>query len=229
MAPSKIENQIKEKLNTREIQPSAPAWDRIDAMLSVAETQKPKRNFTWMYLAAAFLLFFGLGFFLLNTNEVVTIENVTPVVTNEIIQNEIIQEEIQKSQLPTEKQVANSKQTVLVQNKANNHQNQTTVVVNRIDENREVKDELPTSNFQLPTSNYKYLSPEELLADLQDEAKKSSSETKTIVFPKITVDANSLLSSVEKELDENHRESTLNKLGRKFNDLKSALANRNYE
>src|SRR5690554_2048808 len=118
MAPSKIENQIKEKLNTREIQPSAPAWDRIDAMLSVAETQKPKRNFTWMYLAAAFLLFFGLGFFLLNSNEVVTIENVTPVVTNEIIQNEIIQEEIQKSQLPTEKQVANSKQTVLVQNKA---------------------------------------------------------------------------------------------------------------
>ena len=90
MAPSKIENQIKEKLNTREIQPSAPAWDRIDAMLSVAETQKPKRNFTWMYLAASFLLFFGLGFFLLNTNENVTIENTIPVVTNEV-ENEKIE------------------------------------------------------------------------------------------------------------------------------------------
>jgi hypothetical protein len=224
MALNKIDNQIKEKLNAREIQPSAPAWDRLDAMLTVAETQQAKRNFTWLYIAASFLLFFGLGLFLLNSNEAVTIENTIPVVTNEIIQ-----EEIQKSQLPTEKQDTNSNQTVLVQNKVKSYQNQTAVVVNRIDENREVKDELPTSNFQLLTSSYKYLSPEELLADLRGEVKKSSSETKTIVSPKITVDANSLLSSVEKELDENHRESTLNKLGRKFNDLKSVLANRNYE
>ena len=43
------------------------------------------------------------------------------------------------------------------------------------------------------------------------------------------VDANSLLTNVEKELDENHRETTLDKLNRKFKDAKSALANRNYE
>ena len=43
------------------------------------------------------------------------------------------------------------------------------------------------------------------------------------------VDANSLLTTVEKELDENHRETTLDKLNRKFKDAKSALANRNYE
>jgi hypothetical protein len=70
MAPNKIDNQIKEKLNAREIQPSAPAWDRLDAMLTVAEAKQPKRNFTWLYIAAAFLLFSGLGFFLLNSNEI---------------------------------------------------------------------------------------------------------------------------------------------------------------
>ena len=43
------------------------------------------------------------------------------------------------------------------------------------------------------------------------------------------VDANSLLTNVEKELDQNYRETTLDKLNRKFQDAKSALANRNYE
>ena len=36
MEPNKLENQFREKLNNREIQPSANAWDRLDAMLSVA-------------------------------------------------------------------------------------------------------------------------------------------------------------------------------------------------
>ena len=43
------------------------------------------------------------------------------------------------------------------------------------------------------------------------------------------IDANSLLTNVEKELDETHKETTLEKLTKKFQDAKSALANRNYE
>ena len=43
------------------------------------------------------------------------------------------------------------------------------------------------------------------------------------------VDASSLLTTVEKELDNTYRETTLDKLNRKFKDAKSALANRNYE
>jgi hypothetical protein len=44
MAQNKLENQIKEKLNSREIQPSAQAWDRLDAMLTVAEEKKTQRK-----------------------------------------------------------------------------------------------------------------------------------------------------------------------------------------
>jgi hypothetical protein len=46
MEPNKIENQIKEKLDARKIQPSAQAWDRLDAMLAVSEANKTKKNFT---------------------------------------------------------------------------------------------------------------------------------------------------------------------------------------
>ena len=60
MEPNKLENQFREKLNPREISPSEAAWDRLDAMLSVAE--KPKRKFTWLYIAASFI-----GFLLIST------------------------------------------------------------------------------------------------------------------------------------------------------------------
>ena len=33
MEPNKIEEQFKELLNSRELQPSDKAWDRLDAML----------------------------------------------------------------------------------------------------------------------------------------------------------------------------------------------------
>ena len=45
MAPNKIEKQFREKLNSREIQPSSQSWDRLDAMLSVAEEKKNKTFF----------------------------------------------------------------------------------------------------------------------------------------------------------------------------------------
>jgi hypothetical protein len=44
MEPNKIDNQIRQKLNGREIQPSAQAWDRLEAMLVVSEVKKPKKN-----------------------------------------------------------------------------------------------------------------------------------------------------------------------------------------
>ena len=46
---------------------------------------------------------------------------------------------------------------------------------------------------------------------------------------KIRVNTSNLLTTVEKELDENHKETTLDKLSRNFKQVKSALANRNYE
>ena len=62
MEPNKLETQFKEKLNSREIKPTEMAWDRLDAMLAVSEVKKPKRKFTWLYIAASFV-----GFLLITT------------------------------------------------------------------------------------------------------------------------------------------------------------------
>lgn len=225
MAPSKIENQIKEKLNTREIQPSAPAWDRIDAMLTVAEAKQPKRNYTWLYIAATFLLFSGLGFFLLNSNESVAIENVIPVVNNEITN-----EKIEENQLPTEIKFNTNEETVLVENNKLKNESIKINDENHVDSKNQViaDNQSPITHHPSP-NNYKYLSPEELLAQIEQPSKGDANKIKINTVNKIKVDANELLTKAEQEIHQKHKESTIDKLRRNFNEVKSAVANRNYE
>lgn len=52
MGHDKLDNQVKQKLSNRKIQPSTDAWTKLEAMLDSNE-EKPKRKITWYYLAAA--------------------------------------------------------------------------------------------------------------------------------------------------------------------------------
>ncbi len=227
MKPNKIDNQIREKLNAREIQPPAQAWDRLDAMLTVSEEKKPKKGYGWFFVAASTILFFGLGFFLFNSNETTEINNSTPIVTT-------INEEIDSAETTKINQISVEKeQPVLVQNEVNFSKTQTnkkSEETDKLTKEEDLTKDNSSSIIHHPSPNsYKYVSPENLLAEVQTGEKVIISENKIISKPKMKVDANSLLTTVEKELDENHKETTFDKLNRKFKDAKSALANRNYE
>lgn len=227
MEPNKIDNQIREKLNAREIQPSAQAWDRLDAMLAVSEEKKPKKGYGWFFVAASTILFFGLGFFLFNTNETTEINNSTPIVTT-------INEEIDSAETTKINQISVEKeQPVLVQNETNfskTEKNKKSKETNELTKEENLTKDNSSSIIHHPSPNsYKYVSPENLLAEVQTGEKVITSDKKTSPKAKMKVDANSLLTTVEKELDENHKETTFDKLNRKFKDAKSALANRNYE
>ena len=67
MEPNKLESQFREKLSHREINPSGAAWDRLEAMLTVAE--KPKRNYTFWYVAASIVGFLFVGTVFFNPKE----------------------------------------------------------------------------------------------------------------------------------------------------------------
>ena len=227
MKPNKIDNQIREKLNAIEIQPSAQAWDRLDAMLAVSEEKKPKKGYGWFFVAASTLLFFGLGFFLFNSNETTEINNSTPIVTT--INEEIDTVESNKiNEISVEKE-----QPVLVQNEVSFSKTQTnkkSEETDKLTKEEDLTKDNSSSIIHHPSPNsYKYVSPENLLAEVQTGEKVITSDKKISPKTKMKVDANSLLTNVEKELDENYRETTLDKLNRKFKDAKSALANRNYE
>jgi hypothetical protein len=90
MAQNKLETQIKEKLNSREIQPSKMSWDRLDAMLSVAEEKKTKRypflSFQFIGIAASILVFLSVGLFFINQKEEVSGTD-NQIVTKEVENN----------------------------------------------------------------------------------------------------------------------------------------------
>ncbi len=224
-----LDKNIKNKLNSREIQPSENSWDRLDAMLSLEEKPK-KKAFPFFYVAASVLFALGLTFWFTNQNEevvvpqnngiVITNENVSPE-RNEVENlNEIIKEKNGEVLVENNKKVEIKSQKikqVLVKNDKLKNNNQ-------IAENSQTK----THNQEPVTS--KYISPEKLLVSVESEKQidgnitVSKSKTSTI-----KVNPNSLLSSVEGEIDEEYRETTLDKLKRNFNQVKTAVANRNYE
>ncbi len=228
MEPNKIDNQIRQKLIGREIQPSAQAWDRLDAMLAVTEAKKPKKNLGWFFVAASVVLFFGMGYFLYNANDTTEINNSVPVVTTG--NEKMVPIETNKmNEIAVEKE-----QTLLVQNDLHDSKKQSKFIkyigTNELINEKNLIPENPTSTTQHPTpTTHKYVSTENVLAEAQTTEKSIPSNKKTLVKPRIKVDAAYLLTSVEKELDDTHKESTLDKLSKKIQDAKSALVNRNYE
>lgn len=233
MEPNKIDNQIKEKLIVREIQPSAQAWDRLDAMLAVSEAKKSKKNHSWLFVAASIVLFFGLGYFLFNSFATTESNNSVPVVTTS-------NEEIDTIETNKINEIAvENGNPVLVQNENNfsiTQANKKSEGTNKLLKKEHVLEEKITPNSQLLASNTQspvpsihYPSAEKLLAEAQTTEKVIPSDKKTKSKLRIKIDANSLLESVEKELDNTHKESTLDKLSKKIQDAKSAVVNRNYE
>nr|WP_294775457.1 hypothetical protein [uncultured Flavobacterium sp.] len=254
MEPNKIEKQFREKLNAREIQPSAQAWDRLDAMLSVAEEKKTRKPFGFLFIAASILVFATLGLFFFNQNgtDINTINTVVDSETKiDTVQNktESIQEPIVGSQKQNDvaatsdvqpttnnQQPTTNHQRVSINNQSTNNQNQ---IINRekpiefqnpsdiaIKDLPKIQDK---KDIYIKVDNTKkiFTSPnrdELLLADL-DQVSKQSMTSKSSV----KVDAKSLLSQVDGEVEHSFREKMLQKINKNYQEVKVALANRNNE
>ena len=249
MAPNKLENQIKEKLNSREIQPSAQAWDRLDAMLTVAEEKKTKRSFGWKYIAASItvLLTAGMFFFTQKSSEIQpknnvvgtevkedsvqeSVKNVHKLAVQEQHENKIIATSENKSRSNSHIQSTRNQEEVLIINqKTPNNKNQ-------IIKDKEIKFEyssdialkdlpkIQTGNQIIIEGNKNYKSDEDLLADLDKAGKQSSNQKSSI-----KVDAKCLLSQVDGEVEFTFREKVLNKINKNYKEVKVALSNRNNE
>lgn len=252
-----IENQIREKLNSREIQPSAQAWDRLDAMLSVAEEKKTKRSFfsfKYIGIAASVLVFVTLGMFLFNQKEKVLIPNneivTTPEVQKPIINKEQFQGEEDKiatisedySKISNQKSVIKS-QSVSIINGVKTPNNQKNNQNPNIIHDKEIEyliggDVVALKNIPKVNVN----KPVKIFSKSETEQKKSSyidvdallasaekSNDKKQKTNKINVDVNDLLSNADKEVETNFREKVISKISKNYQEVKTALANRNQE
>lgn len=250
MEPNKLETQIKEKLNSREIQPTEMAWDRLDAMLSVSEEKKTKRfpflTSKFIGIAASVLVFLSVGLYFINqentdseVQESVVVKEEIKTNTSEENNNEV--KEINSIPVQSEEQVAvttnNKPQTINKKSSQgfnqNNQNNQKTTVNPIINKNKEIEflgngdvaqKDLPRieTRKQIVVAKPKYVDVDDLLASVENESKNTKK-------PSVKVNANTLLSQVDGELEQSFRQKAINRISKNYQEVKVALANRNQE
>lgn len=229
MEPNKLENSFREQLNKREIQPSEMAWDRLDAMLSVAEKKKPKKR-TWMYIAASFLGFILIGslFFSQSETEIKT-NNAVVVQENTESQSENISQKesspVSSSTITAVKPNQNAIASVTTSSKkGSNASKENSSISQKGTEEVQIIEEKAISDVK----QNKYIESESLLAEaetkLQSESIKSS-----VAKSGVKVNSKNLLNSVEGELDDTFRERVVRSIGKNYETVKSSLATRNQE
>ena len=255
MEPNKLEKQFRDKLNAREIQPSAQAWDRLDAMLSVAEEKKTRKPFGFLFIAAGILVLVTLGLFFFNQNDTVistpntivgtetksdTLQNPTEIRTAPIVESQKQNEAVASSDVqPTThnnvtlsavegQQKSTNRQGVSIQNQSpkSNQIIRDKTIEYQVSSDVALK-ELPKIMEQkeiVIRKEVKAKSDESLLADLDHKVKESTNKTATV-----KVDAKSLLSQVDGEVEYSFREKMLQKINKNYQEVKVALANRNNE
>lgn len=248
MERNKMEQDFSEKLNKREIIPSANAWDRLDAMLTVAEEKKPKRNFGWLYIAASIAGFLLIGtIYLSSTQELidsrrndVVFENneqkpsEQPSNPNEQISNSSDSSAIAETEMPIVKDSNSDHPRPIKQIQNIRKTNESQLAENTINQNNNQNNQnqpIITRAEANGQSNQKTNSASNVVLansgnadELLAMAQKSNPETSKA---SVKVNAKNLLSQVDGELDQTFREKVINSVGKNYRNAKVALANRN--
>ncbi len=127
MAPIKFEENIREKLQERELQPKEGAWEKLEAQLGET-SEKKKPSYFWMAVAASFVgvLLVGSWFFFNKEDATTELVNEDPIKVEE--ENLFVEETNNTTPLQQEEQitvseddkVVPSQEEVVVQTPENN-------------------------------------------------------------------------------------------------------------
>lgn len=243
MEPNNFEKDFREKLNERKIEPSDKAWDRLDAMLSVAEEKKPivkvrslpSSNRKWMYIAASVVGFLLVGTFFFNQKKsVIEIPKNNVVVKENTKEDSVIEPALNvadsvKTEVATSEktatQVVAKEDKIVIQNinkPLKNEKKQITessIIIKNNQEKQSVN-KLPSV-----TENSKKENVDQLL----DMAEKSVVAENSAKQKKVKINANDLLDQVDGELEQSFREKVITKVNKNYQTVKVALANRNQQ
>lgn len=207
-----IENQFKQKLNQRTIEPSDKAWDRLDAMLSVSEKKKSKK--TWLWIAASLIVFVSIGSLFLRTDNSELITNYEVTITNdEVTANDelvITNDEIITDHTP-EIVIERKKSTLTTRNGNSNFNDN----FNDNNEDTEIAIIEPETNT--------YITAQELLSEIKDDKNIAEQNKKTSV----SINHKSLLYQAEMEVESQYQNKAFDRfLQKKYDDARMAVINK---
>ncbi len=234
MEQDNFNKNIQEKFNFRTIEPSETSWNKLDAMLTLAEEKKQPKIFFWLSIAATFILFTGVGYVFFQQNEKTKLmpstEEIVKSKTNSETETHI--QSMKESSVSSENELANNatisttseskkSTTIHTAQKENTKLDvyETALLKQELVTVNEIKKEGIKQEIKEPA--YNYTTPETLLAEVQGQKIVNN----TILFKSsLKVNANELLQAVESELDQTFKEKTITKLKQ----AKSSFVNRNY-
>ncbi|KRB56327.1 hypothetical protein [Flavobacterium sp. Root186] len=238
MEPNNFEKDFREKLNQRKIEPSEKAWDRLDAMLSVAETKKPKKNRKWLYIAASIVGFLLVGTFFFNQKKE-KIESPKSIVIEENTKKDsAAKPTINKVEsVQTETVIAEKTSTETEVQKSNKQENNLNQIPNKTiknESNQIAESSVIIKNNQEKQSNTNPVvvikNPKKENTDqLFEKAEKSVLAESSVKKSKIKINASDLLNQVDGELELSFREKVITKVNKNYQTVKVALANRNQQ
>ena len=241
MEPNNFEKDFREKLNQRKIEPSNKAWDRLDAMLSIAEEKKPKKKNKWLYIAASITAFLLVGTFFFNQKKNVNETPENNVVSKENIQKKSIvkpgldaSDSIEKQIVTSEKEsiqnignsikeekISNQKSNKTIKNE-NNQIAESSVIIKKNQETQSINDQIsvPEAPKNETTDQLLKTAEKTVVAENSGNPKTKS---------KIKINANDLLNQVDGELELSFREKVIAKVNKNYQTVKVAVANRNQQ
>jgi hypothetical protein len=229
MEQHKLEKQFKEKLSNREINPSGAAWDRLDAMLSIAESktdtstkQKSNRKFIWLYVAASIMGILFVGNLILNPKETLiqNPENNVVIIKKSTRENEKIETTSPTKQLNADETIAKQRRAPLVQ------------TVNR--KNSTIKNPIINAPEEIVAESKQSNHNESIILNKSGSTTNIDSLLASVEKPALTakksgikINSSALLNQVDGEVQLSFREKALHTITKKYKEAKEALANRN--
>lgn len=236
MEPNNFEKDFRKKLNERKIEPSDKAWDRLDAMLSVAEEKKqPKKKNKWLYIAASVVGFLLVGTFFFNQKESKAETQKNTIVIKEVQKKDSVEKTTLNTIDPVKTEVAISEKPALQYSnkKEENISNQKTDKTIKNESNQIAESSIIIKNNQEKQAinnqtSVVETSKSETVDQLLDSAEKTIiAENSTKPKSRVKINANDLLNQVDGELELSFREKLISKINRNYQTVKVAVANRN--
>lgn len=249
MAAYKLEDDIREKLEERELKPSNNAWEKLEMRL---DAQQPrKKSYVWFYVAASLV---GIAFlssvFVYNnsvSSEIQIVQTNVKGKSSEIeqvlMENNIEEETSKKQEIkPEEKSTIILKPTISKKSAIEKKKERTQIATNVSTESE--KASIETQNTEILEEEIIFKNKvEEVVAQIQNL--ESSSEEVMLeevesllenarrevqlnrILHSNKVDAMALLKDVEWELEKSFRDKVFDALGDGFQKIRTAYLERN--
>ncbi|WP_415375695.1 hypothetical protein [Patiriisocius sp. Uisw_017] len=200
METHKFEEIARSKFEEREIQPSARAWDKLDAMLEEASPSKKNRGVNWFAIAAVFIGFIVIGSVVFNETEFLSSSDLV----NEDPLNEVFKDE---------KKLYNTKNTQQKELLENQSQKDA-VATSSINEEKystEQKVEKPSKSSSMQTKNERLGS----VILVKKNVNRSKGEGQNVKYSKVTTTTTTTITNsndtwVEKEIDNDLNKQFIN-------------------